>query len=256
MSRHLNDLLWSKYLTGELGWLEERRFRRHLSGCSECQEEHEAMLAEQQQFLASPDRKDEIARLKSHAQARQSVAERQFRVAGGGFQVKLVIPVAAACVALAFGIFFMQKTEKTESQSVLRTKGNNTLVIYAMRNGEVSVVKNVCHPADRLRARFWTDKKYVFIVGSDSAEQGIYPLYPMEETASVKVTESPSETSGSWILDENLGLQQIIAIFSDRPIAYSDLARDARLGPDGKYSIEIDEGAVSEFSCQKKPLVP
>ena len=257
-NKHPSDLVWSQYLAGDLDWWGSRKLRKHLLSCSACQEEHDEMLIERDRFNSAPKRQDEIARLREKLPSREVVLRRPTPTFWGGWTV--AIPVAAACAAVFLVIFLVQKPDSQhsssmsnnlDSQPTLRIKGNDALVIYAEREGHVSVLKDECHSGDKLRARFWTDKKYAFIVGADDAESGLYPMYPMEKTVSRPVTETPTDTPDSWILDDNLGTQRIIAVFSDTPLAFDDLSRKIRLDEPGKTKLSIENAVVSEFVCKK-----
>lgn len=260
MKDHPSDFTWTKYLVGELSGREERQLRDHLKHCAECQREHDAMLAEQKSFLAAPERKRELAVLKQQERikhvARESLKERPFFKAWF-----LAVPVAAACAIALFLVYTVQQTPEPDSVSVsgsgvgsaIRIKGNNTLVIYAKRDGKVSTLEDICHPGDNLRARFWTDKKYVFILGNDGAESDFYPLYPMEKTVSREVKENPTETPDSWVLDESLGVQHIVAVFSDKPLPFDEAVQSFRLTKAGGIVANDNKISLAAFQCQKRP---
>jgi len=250
MRGHPSDLSWSKFLSDDLGWWEKRGFTRHLQHCHECQRERDTLLAEQKAFDAAPERKSELDFLNS--QARIKNIQLSFETRSSRWRWTVAAPLAAACMALLIAVFTIQHAPP-ENDSTIRTKGDNTLVIYAQRNGKVSAVQDVCHPGEKLRARYWTSKKFIFVVGSDSTDPGFYPLYPMEETRSEQVITSPAETPDSWILDENAGVQQIIAVFSERPLEFREVAKSLERTKSGDIVVNNEDFTISVFECQKRP---
>lgn len=246
MKTHLNELQLSNYLVGDLTARQARKVERHLKGCASCGRKYETMCAERDAFDASPQRAEELAGLPVQSEDRPfSTEPRRAR----SLQWAVVLPIAASLAVVVIGFAIMRGMD-TESPSI-RVKGNDSLVLFVKRGDRVQTLDDICHPGDAIRARFWTDKKYALIVGAEKNGDAVYPLYPEAGSVSAAVEQVPTETSGSWILDDTLGRQDFIAFFSDTPLALEEVLQSVEAAlREGRPP--IFEGAeISSFSCVK-----
>lgn len=225
---------------------ERRRIAEHAGGCRECQEMIESIELNVCDYQA--DLGDHFSALKDSLPPNVMPMppfdeERKTSSLVIRRALKVLVPLAAAA-AIAFlllpGIWESVSQSPTVSpqsetpQSTIRYKGQLTTFEVVAKRGENQfkvVPGTVLLPGDSIRFVISTESKGYISVMSIDARQRISPFYPETEPSSdpspMAVNEAGrQELPGSVILDDAVGNEYLIVVFSETAFSRIDLFRD------------------------------
>ncbi|PZR18486.1 MAG: hypothetical protein DI536_00980 [Archangium gephyra] len=201
--------------------------RHHLDGCGECKQRWQELNEDKQRFEQFV-----FARTLPKVEARVA-AERQGFFER--FKLKFLIPVVG--VAAALGVVAVSGPgTQTEDDLYVGIKGQPTLEVYAQRgNGGAFAVggDTPLQPNDKIR--FVVNpagSKYVMVASHDGA--GVFSVYaPFNANSSQPVeAKTKLELPGAVELDDTLGTERVVAVFSDEPLTAAQV--EAALKSDAK----------------------
>lgn len=201
--------------------------RAHLEGCPTCRQRFEGLTADAKHFEQFV-----FARSLPRVEAQVSASAGLF----SGFTLKAWLP--ALGLASALGIVGVVSVagggpgtgSQTEDEVYIGVKGGGpALAVYALRgDGKPFLVssKSTLQPRDRLRFVVRpAGMAHVMVASRDGA--GVFSVYhPFGATESAQLPLGASqklELPGSVELDDTPGVEQLVAVFSDRPFKAADV---------------------------------
>lgn len=191
-----------------------------------------------------------------------------------------LLGAAASIAAMALLLPLLRDTDKTEPRTgVERLKGTATPTIranqvqetdadvslgfFVQRGGvpQRGVDGGICHRDDRIRLTYGSgDLTFAFVLGIDEAGT-ITQYYPEEGGKSVAIVPGRDlPLPGSIILDDYVGMERFIAVFSGKPLAEASVHRAASEAfnrtprQDGLMNmkrLELDGTAQASFVIRK-----
>jgi hypothetical protein len=230
MSQWPNDLVWARWLAGELGPAERLRLWWACRRDPAVRAERDARVAERNAFDARPERADEVARLVAVGAAE----------AGRAPHRRPWWPWAAA-VLVATGVAVVLLPRSPD----LRPKGGDLFVLEAERDGRVERLGPICSAGLAVRARVETQEPLLLVLGRDDTGV-VQVLYPIGGRRSAPVPPVGTSTPGSWILDDTPGTQRFLAVFSRDPVDAGAAAAWFEGPPPAGIT-------VARASCEKTP---
>lgn len=218
---HLSSETIDLLLLSALSAPETNEAKAHLDTCGSCKARWVELNEDKQRFEQFV-----FPRTLAKVEAR-AAAER-----GGFFErfkLKLVIPslvMVAAAVTLVVATQGPTQVDgpgtQTEDDAYVGIKGAPTLEVFAMRNGggAFPVQPNMeLQPSDRIRFVVNpADAKYVLVASTDGAgEFSVYAPFGAGKSQLVK-SAAKQELPGSIELDDTIGVENIVAAFSNEPL--------------------------------------
>jgi hypothetical protein len=227
---HLSSETIDLLLLSALEAREANTAKAHLDDCNACRERWRELNEDKQRFEQFV-----FARTLPKVEARVAASRGSFF---SRFKLKLVIPTLAVAGAAAALVLTTGPGTQTEDDSYVGLKGGQaapSFEVIAMRGAGQFPVKDdtVLQPNDRIR--FVVNPagaKYLLVASTDGA--GLFSVYhpfgaaqshPLDGKAKV-------ELPGAVELDETLGSEKLVAVFSDQPITAQQV--EAALKLDGK----------------------
>lgn len=213
LSSETIDLLLMAALTGE----KESSARAHIDSCDLCQKRWAEL-------------NEDKARFEQYVFPR-TVGNLETRLAQQSFldrlNFRLLIPIVGSALAasIALSVYLGGKDRtQTEDDVYIGVKGGASLEVVANRaeTGQFPVRPGtVLKPKDRIRFVVNTaGAKYVMVASRDGA--GAFSVYyPFGAAQSGEVTPGHVELPKSIELDETVGNERIVAVFSQEPVEAS-----------------------------------
>jgi hypothetical protein len=144
-----------------------------------------------------------------------------------------VTSLAAAVAGIGFGLYLgLRESPETlgvapfpPQTDVVRLKTGSSLVVFRKRGSSVAQVLEgaVLQPRDQLRFLYRTSIPYLMVVNLE-AQGGVQPFYPHPAGESVRTTpDARVELPGSIELDQSVGTERIVAVFSERPLRFEEV---------------------------------
>jgi hypothetical protein len=239
LKRHPSELVWSRMLDGALAPHERLWLSLHLRRCEVCRRACADMQAERAIFQSAPERATEVQQLVGQLPRGPSVPPaRPHRWVG----------YAAGAMAVAASAVVLLVQWPTVEDG-LRAKGGDSFGLVVKHADTVTPLGARCWPGDSLRAQLGSSHGYVLLVGIDP--QGhVSALHPFGGTESTPLSEAQEFTPGSWVLDDAVGRERFVAVFSNARVTLEQVR--AAVGRAGAATPQL-EGAVSlERSCAKE----
>jgi hypothetical protein len=209
--------------------------------------------AERDAFLAS------VAGMRLRSRLDLSVARRrrQRRLTALG-------ALAAGIAAVGMGIFFA--LPRDDDGAPIRLKGSDTLLVYCKRGNEVIQVLDgaILHPGDKIRFVHRSSRPYLMVVNAEERGE-VQPFYPFPAGDSVRIpTGVRAELPGSIELDESVGTERVVAVFSERPLSFAEVraaVEHAYPRRDGRRRLEAHRplrlpGEVISLRVEKRAGAP
>lgn len=221
--QHLRLVTLRRLHFQELAGPEAEALLAEVAACPHCAARLGSLRGEAQAFLQSAHVGHEsaaiLARLDAPAPARRRWWARPW------------VPALAAAVAL---LAVLTALPTAPTVSTTRVKGGGPgLVMFVkdaqgVRRGEDGVHLS---PGDQVQFRYEAGgHRHLFLVSIDAAG-AVSPLYPETATESIPVEpEGTHVLEGSVILDDAVGPERFVAVFSARPIPFAELAGAAARG--------------------------
>jgi hypothetical protein len=214
LSSETIDLLLMSALTGD----RQHEAKSHLDGCSLCQKRWTELNEDKARFEQFV-----FPRTVAKLEARLAAPSLMDRLRAGW---KMLVPAAGAIIAasLAAAIYVGGKDRtQTEDDVYIGIKGGASLEVFAARpevNAPFTVKPGtVLHPKDKIRFVVNTaGSKYLLIASRDGA--GAFTVYhPFGAQQSGQVEPGRIELPGSVELDDVVGNERLVAVFSDAPVS-------------------------------------
>lgn len=225
---HLSSETIDLLLLSALNADETNQAKQHLDACGECKQRWQELNDDKQRFEQYV-----------FARTLPAVEARVAKERGGFFQrfkFAFLVPVAGLAAAFAVVAATGPGTQ-TEDDLYVGIKGQPTLELYAQRGdgGSFAVASGVAlQPSDRLR--FVVNpagSKYVIVASHDG--DGVFSVYhPFGAQVSLPVADPKAklELPGAVELDNTLGTERVVAVFSDEPLTAAQV--EAALKSDAK----------------------
>lgn len=104
-------------------------------------------------------------------------------------------------------------------------KGGSALAVFRKRGEEVAPVVDgaLLQAGDRLRFTYRTTRRYLLVVDLE-ARGGVSSFYPYPAVESLRLTGERGELPGSIELNESVGAERVLALFSDAPLRFEAVA--------------------------------
>jgi hypothetical protein len=152
---------------------------------------------------------------------------------------------AAGLVAVLAGVTLWPRSVMEEPRGGgIRLKGGSSIAVYRKRGAEVAPVSEgaLLHPGDQVRFVVLAERPHVMIVNVEARGE-VRPFYPYPAGHSLAVKPGARfELPGSIELDESLGAERIIAVFSDRPLGFDEVRAAIREGAPGRLGTVVTLG--------------
>lgn len=220
----LRTIELERYLAGDLEQPQRALAEDHLVACAHCHGRVERLRADGARRLAAAPREAMFERVGAEAR-RRSGSQRAW------WRTRWLVPAAAGCAAVLvlLGVAFFGPDGKDAPG--VRTKGSVAIDLYLMRARQVRPAT----PADRFQAgdriQFVYSAprhRFVFLVSLDDSgrvtnfnHQATPRSVPIEPGVGLVL-------EGSIILDETPHAERIFAVFSERPLDWTEVAAAAR----------------------------
>lgn len=204
--------------------------QKHLDGCSSCQGRFGELEKDAQHFEQFV-----FARSLPKVEAKLSKPA-LFSFAGARWLLPALGLASAAALVMVFSV--NGGGTETEDEVYIGRKGNPVeLAVFAQRAGTQLQVKKgtTMKPGDKLRFVVNPGKdQYVMIASRDGA--GAFNVYyPFNGQTSAAVSGLPGgnrvELPGAVELDDTLGEERLVAVFSEKPVQASDVDAALRANP-------------------------
>lgn len=231
---HPSELAWARHLSGEFGWLEAWKLRRHLAGCEACRAREAEHARDREAFEASVRRRQQVAELGAAAAALRPVATRRRR---------LVPWLAGGAAAVGAALLLQRPATAPE----LTAKGGDQLLLLVDGPAGAVPLGGRCAPGDRLIARYRTGQAYLLILEQDG-QGSVQVLFPQDGASSARLEAPEGTTPTSWVLDATPGRECFAAFFSGAPVDVA-VARSALLASAGGPALA---GVTVRLQCCDK----
>ncbi|MBK7862826.1 MAG: hypothetical protein IPJ65_30310 [Archangiaceae bacterium] len=213
LSSETIDLLLMSALTGD----RQAEAKTHLDGCALCQKRWSELNEDKARFEQFV-----FPRTLQKLEQRLAVPSLVERLRAGWL---MLVPAAGAVVvaSLAAAVWLGGRSPSDDAPYI-GIKGGPTLEVVALRPemGQFPVKPTtVLHPKDKIRFVVnGAGSKYLMIASRDGA--GAFTVYhPFGAEQSAAVDEGRVEIPRSVELDDTLGSERLVAVFSDSPISAS-----------------------------------
>jgi hypothetical protein len=230
---HLSSETIDLLLLSALSASETNEAKQHIDGCDDCRARWRELNEDKARFEQFV-----FARTLPKVEARV-LAERQGFFER--FRLKLLLPVLAVGAAALAVVFATGPGTQTEDDAYVGIKGGASsqpsFELFAVR-GQGSAFPvgpgAELHPSDRIR--FVVNPagaKYLLVASTDGA--GVFSVYhPFGADKSQPVAEAKSklELPGAVELDNTLGAERVVAVFSEEPLTAQQV--EAALKADAK----------------------
>jgi hypothetical protein len=211
LSSETIDLLLMSALTGD----RQTEAKSHLDGCPLCQKRWSELNEDKQRFEQFV-----FPRTLQKLEERLAAPSLMERLRAGW---KMLVPAMGAVIAasLAAAVYVGGKDRtQTEDDVYIGMKGGPTLEVIASRpeGGQFPVKAGaVLKPKDKIAFIVTSPAKYLLIASRDGA--GAFTVYhPFGAQQSGQIEPGKSQLPGSIELDEVVGKERLIAVFSDEPV--------------------------------------
>jgi hypothetical protein len=230
---HLSSETLDLLLLSALAAPDANAAKEHLDGCERCKDAWRELNEDKQRF-------DQFvfARTLPKVEARAAAQKAGFF---GSFKLPWLIPAFGALAAIVIAVIVVKETgggTQTEDDVYVGIKGGGpSLEIFAQRGEAKSpfeVKRGVTlQPKDRIRFVVNPgNAKYLLIASRDGA--GVFSVYhPFGASESVRLeAQVPRhlEVPNAVELDDTLGSETVVAVFSDAPVKASDLEAALKAG--------------------------
>ncbi|MFO0599510.1 MAG: hypothetical protein U0228_29665 [Myxococcaceae bacterium] len=224
---HLSSETIDLLLLSALAAPEANQAKQHIDECETCRNRWRELNDDKQRFEQFV-----FARTLPKVEARIAAQRGSFFER---FRLKFLIPALAVAGAAAVVATAGPGTQ-TEDDTYVGMKGiaAPSMDIFAMRAANVFPVKDdtVLHPKDRIT--FVVNPagaKYVLIASTDGA--GVFSVYhPFNAAQSIPLDgRTKIELPGAVELDETLGNEKVVAVFSESPIKAAEVEAALKLDP-------------------------
>jgi hypothetical protein len=213
LSSETIDLLLMSALTGD----RQTEAKAHLDGCPLCQKRWSELNEDKARFEQFVFPRT-VGKLESRLGA-PSLAD---RLRTGW---KMLVPAAGAVLAASLATVVWlggRERSRTDDDLYIGVKGGPSLEVVALRpeTGQFPVkASTVLHPRDKIRFVVNTaGARYLLIASRDGA--GAFTVYhPFGAEQSGEVLPGRIELPRSVELDETVGNERLVAVFSDTPIS-------------------------------------
>lgn len=213
LSSETIDLLLMSALTGD----RQNEAKSHLESCPVCQKRWSELNEDKARFEQFV-----FPRTLAKLEARLAAPSLMERLRAGW---KMLVPAAGAIAvaSLAAAVYLGGKDRtQTEDDVYIGIKGTATLEVVAYRaeSGQFPVKPGtVLRPKDKLKFVVNTaGAKYLLIASRDGA--GAFTVYhPFGATQSAQVEPGRLELPNSIELDDVIGAERLVAVFSDAPVS-------------------------------------
>lgn len=224
---HLSSETIDLLLLSALSAPEANDAKHHIDSCESCRNRWRELNEDKARFEQFV-----FARTLPKVEARVAASRGSFF---DRFKLKLLIPAFAVAGAAAAVVLTTGPGTQTEDDSYVGMKGaQNTpsFEVVAMRGtGQFPVKEDtVLHPSDRIRFVVSpAGAKYLMVASTDGA--GVFSVYHPFGAAQSHPVEGKSkvELPGAVELDDTLGAEKLIAVFSDAPITAAQVEAALKL---------------------------
>ena len=257
----ISDLTFDRWRTHELDRASIEAHEAHLETCQRCQQRHDAIEAETEDFLnkfpllalphtsaaARPTASPKP--LVSHVVSLRPRQAKRLAWASSG-----VVLAAAAIFALVLRPAAHEDGGDSPSQAppgVVRTKGSSYLRFFVKHGSEVRRGSDdqVVHPGDQLRFTLTSTKPQHVAIMSLDAARVVSTYYPRGERSTAVGEVRDQVIDSSVLLDQTLGKEQIWGIFCEAPFELEPLRR--ALESEGKLPL-LPDCTVDEVTIIKE----
>jgi hypothetical protein len=247
----------SHFKCGDVKEAEAAAISAHLTSCERCSALSLSMDAniadfEKRSALKVKDLMDTLDKEPVSLAAKQSTAKKAATVG---------VLFAAAAAALLIMIFGIYKPSESKNDADIHFKGAFTVEVVADRGGSQFAVKNGVSLAkgDAIRFIVTADRPGYLMVFSKDSKGVVSPFYPDTEPS---VDSKPwnvnaagrQELPGSIVLNDAVGKEQFVVIFSPREFSRSEAHQkwNSLKNPDNPSALGKDF-FVQTITVQKEP---
>lgn len=226
---HLSSETIDLLLLSALSAPEANDAKHHIDSCDACRTRWRELNEDKARFEQFV-----FARTLPKVEARVAAARGSFF---DRFKLKLVIPALAVAGAAAAVVITTGPGTQTEDDSYVGMKGAvasaPSFEVFAVRGaGNSFPVKNdtVLHPTDRIRFVVSpAGAKYLMVASTDGA--GVFSVYHPFGAAQSHPVEAKAkiELPGAVELDDTLGAEKLVAVFSEQPITAAQVEAALKL---------------------------
>ncbi|MBL8910641.1 MAG: hypothetical protein JNM17_08070 [Archangium sp.] len=224
---HLSSETIDLLLLSALSAPEANEAKHHIDSCESCRTRWRELNDDKARFEQFV-----FARTLPKVEARVAASRGSFF---DRFKLKLLIPTLAVAGAAAAVVLTTGPGTQTEDDSYVGMKGfaSPSFEVFAMRGaGAAFAVKDdtVLHPSDRIRFVVSpAGAKYLMVASTDGA--GVFSVYHPFGAAQSHPVEGKAkvELPGAVELDDTLGAEKIVAVFSDAPITAAQVEAALKL---------------------------
>jgi hypothetical protein len=243
------------FRTKELPDDERAALSAHLEGCEECGRAVEALDANAQSYEA--DREAHLSALMTGIDKDEAPPpKRRFSVLPPG-GISVFGGLAAAAVVLILVLVATDRSEQATEQEQIRFKGNVSLEVVAKRGDRQFRVAEGARLAKNDALRFvitTASAGYLHLFSLD--EQGeVSSFYPESDPASDPspmpiLTAGRHELPGSVVLDDTLGMERFVLVFSSEPFDRAEVLRFMTADADQAGGGDDDKEFASALDIQ------
>jgi hypothetical protein len=208
--------------------------REHLGACDECRNRIGAVNAEQKNFLDAHPFSEQKMPLRTPSNIRV-------------FQMRKVYAIAATLlVFLGTGVFY----STSRNVSDMRIKGDTKISIFTLDslNNPVSGSDMIFQPGSRIQFTYSCGADNNFLLFSIDQTGKISRYFP--DTGSVSITLTPGRDMplpNSILLDNYIGNEAFVAIFSKTPVEVTPVLEHVRLSFEKKPDLsQIETGLPAD----------
>jgi hypothetical protein len=204
----------------------------HLRECDACRSQWDQMNADKKHF-------DQFVfgRTLPAIETRLEAKPPRFRGLVRFFVPAMSAALAASAVFLVIERKWAVPETDEARESYVGIKGHATLELFAVRgNGGVFAVgpETALKPKDRIRFVVNPgDAQYVLIASIDAGDRfSVYFPFGANQSEALTKRQAKVELPGAVELDDTVGTELLVAVFSDEPIAASVVDEAVRANPD------------------------
>jgi hypothetical protein len=205
---------------------EANEAKHHIDSCESCRTRWRELNEDKERFEQFV-----FARTLPKVEARVAASRGSFF---DRFRLKILIPTLAVAGAAAAVAFTTGPGTQTEDDSYVGMKGMAapSFEVVAMRGAGQFPVKEdtVLHPSDRIRFVVSpAGAKYLMVASTDGA--GVFSVYHPFGAAQAHPVEKAGrfELPGAVELDDTLGSEKLVAVFSETPITAAQVEAALKL---------------------------